>query len=84
MNKPFEPIPGVQATFVDAGHIQGSAAIVLDIEEKGKQTRIWFSGDIGRLNKPLLRDPVFPKDVDYLLMECTYGNKLHRDPDGVL
>jgi metallo-beta-lactamase family protein len=79
-NQSFEPIPGVRATFVEAGHILGSAAIVLDIEENGKQTRIWFSGDIGRLNKPLLRDPVFPENADYLLMECTYGNKLHRDP----
>ena len=79
-DQPFEPIPGVRATFVEAGHILGSAAVILDIEENGKQTRIWFSGDIGRLNKPLLRDPVFPSDVDYLLMECTYGDKSHRDP----
>ena len=77
---PFEPIEGVQVKFVEAGHILGSAAIVLDIEENGRKFRLWFSGDIGRYDKPLLRDPVMPEDVDYLLMECTYGDKAHRDP----
>jgi metallo-beta-lactamase family protein len=79
-NKSFEPIPGVQVRFVEAGHILGSAAIVLDIEEKGKKSRLWFSGDIGRYEKPLLRDPVLPEDADFLLMETTYGHKAHRDP----
>ena len=77
----FEPIPGVAARFVEAGHILGSAAIVLDIEEREKKTRLWFSGDIGRFDKPLLRDPVLPDSADYLLMECTYGDKPHRDPE---
>jgi metallo-beta-lactamase family protein len=67
---------------VDAGHILGSAAVVLDIEEKkGQRTRLWFSGDIGRFKLPLLRDPVLPEHPDYLLMECTYGDKPHRDPE---
>ena len=77
---PFEPIPGVQATFVEAGHILGSAAIVLDIEDGRRTVRLWFSGDIGRFEKPLLRDPVLPSGADFLLMECTYGDKPHRDP----
>lgn len=87
----FEPIPGVVAHLVDAGHILGSAAVMLEIEEPGgkfhlgkhglKKLRLWFSGDIGRRNLPLLRDPVLPGPVDYLLMECTYGDKLHRDPE---
>ena len=76
----FEPIPGVQARFVEAGHILGSAAIVLDIEENNRKARLWFSGDIGRFEKPLLRDPVLPSGADFLLMECTYGDKQHRDP----
>lgn len=76
----FEPIPGVTAHFVEAGHILGSAAIVLDVEENGSKKRIWFSGDIGRKNLPLLRDPVLPSGADYLIMECTYGDKVHRDP----
>ena len=80
-DKVFKPIPGVEARFVDAGHILGSAAIVLDINEKGNKFRLWFSGDIGRRDLPLLRDPVLPYDADYLLMECTYGDKPHDDPE---
>jgi metallo-beta-lactamase family protein len=80
-NQPFEPIPGVVATLVDAGHILGSAAVILEIQEGSKKTRLWFSGDIGRFNLPLIADPVLPKDVDYLIMECTYGDKPHRDPE---
>lgn len=76
----FSPIPGVTATLVDAGHILGSAAVVLDIQEKDRKFRLWFSGDIGRLQLPLLRDPVMPVDADYLIMECTYGDKSHHDP----
>jgi len=76
----FEPVPGVVARFVEAGHILGSAAISLEIEEKGRKIRFWFSGDIGRYKLPLLRDPVLPEDVDYLLMESTYGDKSHSDP----
>jgi metallo-beta-lactamase family protein len=75
--KPFEALPGVVAQFVEAGHILGAAAIVLDIEEKGRKTRLWFSGDIGRPHLPLIRDPEMPRDADYLLMECTYGDRPH-------
>ena len=76
----FEVLPGVTARLVEAGHILGSAAISLEIEEKGKKIRFWFSGDIGRYKLPLLRDPVLPENVDYLLMESTYGDKRHDDP----
>ncbi|HEY9075010.1 MAG TPA: MBL fold metallo-hydrolase [Anaerolineaceae bacterium] len=79
--KPFEPIPGVTARLVDAGHILGSAAIVLDIEEKGRHFRFWFSGDIGRENLPLIADPTLPEAADFLMMESTYGDKPHRDPE---
>lgn len=77
----FEPVPGVMVHFVEAGHILGSAGVVLDIEENGRKLRLWFSGDIGRLKLPLLRDPVLPENADYLMMECTYGDKTHRDPE---
>lgn len=80
-NQTFEPIPGVTAHLVDAGHILGSAAIVLDIKENGRSFRFWFSGDIGRARLPLLNDPVLPVDTDYLMMECTYGDKSHDDPE---
>ncbi len=79
-NVAFEPGPGITARFVEAGHILGSAAIALEIEEKGRKIRFWFSGDIGRYQLPLLRDPVLPDAADYLLMECTYGDKRHHDP----
>jgi metallo-beta-lactamase family protein len=79
-NQPFAPVPGVVARFIEAGHILGSAAISLEIEEKGRKIRFWFSGDIGRYKLPLLRDPMLPENVDYLLMESTYGDKPHLDP----
>jgi len=77
----FHPAPGVSARFIEAGHILGSAAILLDLQEHGKKVRLWFSGDIGRPDMPLLRDPVLPGgyDVDVLLMECTYGDRPHDD-----
>jgi len=77
----FEPIPGVIARFYEAGHILGSAGVSLEIEEKGKKIRLWFSGDIGRYKLPLLRDPVLPTAADYMIMESTYGDKSHSDPD---
>lgn len=80
-DQPFEPIPGVRARIPDAGHILGSGAVVLDIEEKGRKLRLWFSGDIGRRNLPLIRDPILPDGADYLIMECTYGDKPHSDPN---
>lgn len=76
----FEPVPGVMAQFFDAGHILGSAGLLLEINEKGHRMRFWFSGDIGRFDLPLLLDPVMPEAVDYLLMECTYGDRPHNDP----
>ncbi len=77
----FEPIRGVVARFYEAGHILGSAGISLDIEERGKKFRLCFSGDIGRYKLPLLRDPVLPDRADYMIMESTYGDKRHDDPD---
>ena len=77
----FEPVPGVIATLVEAGHILGSAGVILELEERGRKVRLMFSGDIGRLDLPILRDPVLPEDVDYLIMECTYGDRSHDHPD---
>ncbi|MBI2333661.1 MAG: MBL fold metallo-hydrolase [Chloroflexi bacterium] len=77
----FEPIPGVVARFYEAGHILGSAGVSLEIEEKGRKIHLWFSGDIGRYKLPLLRDPVLPPHADYLIMESTYGDKKHDDPE---
>ncbi|HJW89240.1 MAG TPA: MBL fold metallo-hydrolase [Anaerolineales bacterium] len=77
----FEAIPGVQARLVEAGHILGSAAVVLDIEEKGRKSRLWFSGDIGRRNIPLVRDPIIPEKADTLIMESTCGDTVHPSPE---
>lgn len=79
-DQPFEPVPGVVARLVEAGHILGSAAIVLDLDEAGEQVRLMFSGDIGRPGMPIMRDPRLPVDVDYLLLECTYGDRDHHHP----
>ena len=78
---PFEPIPGVTVRLVNAGHILGSAAIVMEITENGLVKHLWFSGDIGRFKLPLLPDPVLPSNVDYVMMECTYGDTPHGDPE---
>ena len=56
----FSPVPGVTVRFIDAGHILGSAAIRLDMEENGEKKSLWFSGDIGRYGLPLITDPVMP------------------------
>lgn len=80
-NEAFEPIPGVIVRFVEAGHILGSAGVSLEIEEKGRKVRLWFSGDIGRFKLPLLRDPVLPDAADYMIMESTYGDKAHNNPE---
>jgi metallo-beta-lactamase family protein len=71
---------GITLTFIDAGHILGSAQVILDIEENGEKKRLLFSGDVGRGNNDLLRDPATAENVDYLIMESTYGNREHELP----
>ncbi len=69
--------PGLRARFRDAGHILGSAIIELWVGEGDDQTKLVFSGDVGRKDQPLLRDPATIADADYLVIESTYGNRLH-------
>jgi metallo-beta-lactamase family protein len=69
---------GISVTFCDAGHILGSAQVVLDIQEGDRRLRYLFSGDVGRGNDPILRDPVAVQDVDILQIESTYGNREHN------
>jgi metallo-beta-lactamase family protein len=76
--KPINLAPGLRATFVDAGHILGSASVRLELKEESRQCSILFSGDLGNSGRPLLRDPVAPGPNDAVVMECTYGNRLHR------
>jgi len=70
--------PGVAATWIDAGHILGSSIIVLDIAEGARKYRLAFSGDLGRGHNDILCDPAVPQNVDYLLTESTYGNRVHE------
>lgn len=73
----FDVIDGVQAMYTDAGHIIGSTCVHLKIKEDGKETRITFSGDVGRYRDAILKSPdTFPQ-ADYILLESTYGNSLH-------
>ena len=77
-----EVVPGVRLTFLDAGHILGSASVVLDIEEDGTRTRLVFSGDVGRSGLPIIRDPRPPEGADILILESTYGNRDHAPVEG--
>lgn len=70
--------PGVRLTFLDAGHVLGSAMAILDIEDDGETKRIAFTGDVGRTGMPILRDPEVPDGVHMLIMESTYGDRLHK------
>lgn len=74
----FEIASGVHITFKDAGHVLGSAMLLAEFEENGKRRRFIYSGDIGRKNMPILKDPWEPEDADAVVMESTYGNREHK------
>ena len=84
--KLFKPTPygksvsvceGITATFYDAGHLLGSSSILLEITEDGETRKLLFSGDLGNISRPLIRDPQSPPDADYVVIESTYGDRLH-------
>jgi metallo-beta-lactamase family protein len=75
----FTIAPGVEVTLRDAGHILGSANVLMEINENGRRLRFGFYGDVGRQNVPVLRDPNLLTDLDALIVESTYGNRVH-DP----
>ena len=76
----FPVLPGIRATFLDAGHILGSAEVMLEIEDGARTRRVLFSGDLGRRGMSILKDPEYPTlPIDYVLMESTYGNRVHGD-----
>jgi len=77
-DQPFDVAPGVRATFVDAGHILGSASVILECTEGGSQRRLVFSGDVGRWGLPIIRDPKPPEGADVVIMESTYGDREHE------
>jgi metallo-beta-lactamase family protein len=75
--QPFAPLPGLQARFIEAGHILGSAQVLLDVADGTTTRRLVFSGDLGRRNLPILRDPAPVDRADYVFMESTYGDRVH-------
>ena len=81
-NKPFDVVPGVRCSYVDAGHILGSASVVLDCVEGSVSKKLVFSGDIGRSGLAIIRDPVPPTGADEIIMESTYGDRDHESVDG--
>ena len=74
----FEVAAGVHATFIDAGHILGSASIFLELEEQSHSTSVLFSGDLGNAGRLLLRSPAKPPHAENVVMETTYGDRLHK------
>lgn len=84
-DRPMQICDGVRLTFIDAGHILGSAQVLLEVDDRedDQTKRFLFSGDVGRGGNEVLRDPVAVEDVDFLLMESTYGGREHEAPPGV-
>jgi len=74
----IELAEGIRATFLDAGHILGSASILLELEEGSQHRSVLFSGDLGNAGRPLLRAPVTPHHCDVVVMETTYGDRIHK------
>ena len=82
--KKYSVSDGICVRFIDAGHLLGSASIEVWISEEGKERKIVFSGDIGNLHQPLIKDPEYITEADYVVMESTYGDRSHGErPDYV-
>ena len=77
-DKVMDLCEGVKVKFSDAGHLLGSASIKVWINEDGEERKIVFSGDIGNLNRPIIKDPSYINDADYVVMESTYGDRYHN------
>jgi metallo-beta-lactamase family protein len=77
-DEPLELATGIRATFIDAGHILGSASVLLELSENGRDRRVLFSGDMGLSGRPILRDPASPPQADVVVMETTYGDRQHK------
>ncbi|MBI5155799.1 MBL fold metallo-hydrolase [Candidatus Peregrinibacteria bacterium] len=79
-NEWFDVLPGVvRAKFIEAGHVLGSAMVLIEVTENGTKRRVGFSGDLGRENLPIIRDPEAMEPVEALICESTYGNRTHED-----
>ena len=78
-NAPVEIFPGVTIRFSDAGHLLGSASILVTATEAGETRSVLFSGDLGNIDRPLIRDPQAPPAADFVVIESTYGDRLHGE-----
>ncbi|CAN4027060.1 UDP-3-O-acylglucosamine N-acyltransferase, partial [Dysosmobacter welbionis] len=78
-NQPLDLCEGVRVEFVDAGHLLGSASILVTATEGGITKQIVFSGDIGNVDQPIIRDPTYLTGADYVVMESTYGDRNHTE-----
>ena len=78
-NAPVELFPGITISFSDAGHLLGSASIRVEVTEEGETRSVLFSGDLGNIDRPLIRDPQAPPAADYVVIESTYGDRLHGE-----
>ncbi len=76
-NTVIDVCEGIQIRFTDVGHLLGSSAIEVWIDEEGEKRKITFSGDIGNQNMPLIKNPAYVEETDYLVIESTYGNRMH-------
>jgi len=79
--KPIEIGAGVEATFCDAGHVLGSSIIRVKVSQNGQDRTVIFSGDIGRPDRPIVHDPSIVEQADYVLVESTYGDRVHEGPE---
>ncbi len=82
-NQKIEVTESIEAEFYDIGHIFGSSMIEVTLKDGNQKCSLLFSGDIGRWNKPILRDPTFAKNADYIFIESTYGDRIHHDPQDI-
>ena len=83
-NSPVEIFPGITVSFSDAGHLLGSASILVTAAENDETRSVLFSGDLGNVERPLIRDPQAPPAADFVVIESTYGDRLHGErPDYV-
>lgn len=77
-HRPVEIFDGIEVTFTDAGHLLGSSSIFIKITEDDKTRTLLFSGDVGNINRPLINDPEKPDEADYVVIESTYGDRIHK------
>lgn len=80
----FEPVSGFRVTYAEAGHLLGSAQVLVEASTGSTKIRLGFTGDLGRVKLPILKDPEQLSDLDYFICESTYGNREHETPTDVL